>query len=251
MNVVGRITQLVRRRPKTPKAQRPFKQPKYDWWYRLRYWASVSWQIGHTRISVYMLAVAFVMAVVIVTWHVGLAKTVADSFGLSYIAMYELAILIWGAAFVVVTLAFLSTLENRRTLADWLGFLPDRTRKRVLPTTQVTKMLTITRWACYFFFSWQVITILWWWSVFPNMPSEWHHLAPWRWQPIGPLLKQFWLWVSGFLITIHLERLWFVRRTRVPLIMASVGALFLGLYFLWWATNNLDYWIDFRGWFGS
>lgn len=251
MGVIARITQLVRRKPKPAKVTRPFKAATYDVWYKWRYRLSVSWQIGHIRITVYMFVLSSLVDIAIVSWHVSLAKTVADSFGLTYIAMYELTIIIWAAALGVVTLSFLSTVQNRRTLADWLGFLSNRTRKRDWLTTQKTKMLTITRWACYLFFSWQLVTILWWWSVFPNMPEEWHHLEPWRWRPLGPLLKQSWLWALGFLVTIGLERFWFVRRTRVPLLMALGGGFALTLYLLFWATTNLDYWIDFRGWFGS
>ena len=252
MNLVGKLTSLVSKKPKSPKTARPFKAVKFDVWYRPRYWLSVSWQFKHVIITLYMGVMDALMLISLIVWHVGLAKTVADSFAFSYIMMYELTIIIWIAAFGVVVLTFISSAQNRRALADWLGFLPDRTRKRVLPTTKATKMLAIMRWTCYAAFSWQVVTILWWWSIFPNMPDEWHHLEPWRWRPLGPLLKQFWLWVSGFLVvTLMGERVWFVRRTRVALLMALFGATFLTLYLLWWATNNIDLWIDFRRWFGS
>lgn len=251
MSFVSQLTRLIRRKPKESKGTRPFKTTKYDMWYRFRYYMTVTANFGRLKISVYMLVFEFLTVIAVLAWHLGLAKAVADNFGFNFIAMFELTIIIWVASFSATSIVFLSDIQNRRAVLDWFGFLSDRTRKRTLPTSTKTKMLTITRLFCYLIISMQVVIILWWWSVLPNMPESWHNLEPWKWHPLGLILKQFWIWVLGFLVSLGLERFWFVRRTRVPLGLVFVSTYAFTLFMLWWATNNINVWIDLRGWFGS
>lgn len=210
------------------KFQGGFKQPNYGLRSIIRYYALSEVNILHWKVT-YIEITAFVLATTgLLTWHI----YVALNRSLGAVNPTRLGLLIWFLAIVLVLWASLSVPANKRRLLIWLGFLPPVTKKESIPLPDQQKMRVIIRWISYAVLACTLAVLVWWHTDFlMEVEGNW----------IGQLVR---LLVSVLLMlgcVVHLERIWFFRRTRLPLLAAFLAVILLAVVIYDWIVS-LDYW---------
>jgi hypothetical protein len=208
--------------------QKGFSKPRYGLGFVIRYYALSEIEILRRRVT-YIQTTAFVLALAtLITWHVYIVFN--RSLG-EVVNLTRLGLLIWFLAVALVVWASLIVPENKRRFLIWLGFLPPIDKKENVALPDQQKMRYVTRWISYAFLAYTLAMLIWWHTDF---------LIEGTW--IGQSIR---LMVTVLLMlgcVMHLERIWFFRRTRLPLLMAFFTSVLLAVVIYDW-IKSFDYWI--------
>lgn len=120
------------------------------------------------------------------------------------------SLLVKAALWILIVMVALQR-ENRYTILDWLGLLPKHLHQEEFLSEQKPRMLMITRLFCYMLIALSLATFSWW-PGFMNLATNASAGVDW--------LMHFSLAV--FAVTATAEHFWFLKKTRVPLVLAVI-----------------------------
>jgi hypothetical protein len=148
---------------------------------------------------------------------------------------YYLSLMLWVAAVARIVWAFAATAENKLKLLVWAGFIPSQTRKAYVSASDKPLMRNVTRIASYFLIATEVAIPIWWSTVLMLFPGYEEQFLVFY---IPAMLAMMGL---AFVASLHLDHMWFFRKTRLPLITAVVlGLLVMFILYRW--GGQLDFW---------
>lgn len=236
---------ILRRIRSRPRDEQAFEPPKYGgpfYLHMFRSYAMLSQRVGRFTLEAWLVLPAAGVLIVLLSWHLVGSGFVSSALALERIDVYYTTLLIWGLCILFLTSSFLTVRINGRLALSWMGFRTSETHRRTVAAVEKPRMLIWTRMFCYMIVAITGTTTLWWLTVLPNLGFGWMQIEPWNWSPGIALLTQMWVWVGPIAASFHLEKMWFIRRTKLPLIMAGAGVFTLIVVVYGWAINNLGYW---------
>jgi hypothetical protein len=207
-----------------PPKPKEFKESPYGSMFAIRHVLSIKYTIGSTTVAV---VPVILYGILVFLWYIWFKPMISNLLGMNT----DVYTTIMHLSGIGINIGFIfSYRRNRRRFNYWMGFITP-IKRRNLPAGEYLVMRRISR---YFWYSVGAISssLLCCWPVAATDP-EWYKLA------LFIILATSFLFIS----IAGLERLWFIRKTRIPFFLGFVPGCIFMIYMCGpWLHQTLDLW---------
>lgn len=211
---------------------KPFPSPKYNLWSIIKFYADqpltviLRWEL--TVKHVVTLIIYLFLAVI---WLVGVLPNLAQLTDIKSQTLLKLTVTILGLGLVLVLAVFVVTSDNLRRFGGWIGVLSPELRKAEVTPDDTPRMRLITRMICYVLIGAEIGSLIWFVSVFLKAED-------WQNQILRYIDTWFFINILTITTTLHLDKWWVYRKTKLPFLTAIALGVGAALIFHAWYSKN-------------